>query len=207
MRSMTPILTILGLIAAEPGWAVEPRDCAALDDGKLRLACYDEAHRGAEEGPPGGGKWRVTRQVSKIDDSPEVFVAVEAIDPLQGPEGRTSTGILMISCREGNTDVFLNFGENAMAPKDAAASRDAASTVTTRVDKNRARRIVMRPSRDRKALGLWSGRRAIPFVKDMLGATRLFVRASPPDDAALDMEFEIAGLDAAVRPLRQACRW
>jgi type VI secretion system protein VasI len=207
MRTVTPILSILGLLAAGPGWAVEPRDCAALDDDKLRLACYDEAHRGAAAGPPGEGKWRVTQQVSKIDDSPEVFVAVEAADPLPGPEGRTSTGILMISCREGNTDVFLNFGEHAMTPKDAGAARDAVATVTTRVDKNRARRIAMRPSRDRKALGLWSGRRAIPFVKDMLGATRLFVRASPPDEAALDMEFEIAGLDAAVKPLRQACRW
>jgi type VI secretion system protein VasI len=201
MKPLTAFLSILGLLAADTAWAVEPRDCAALEDGKLRLACYDEAHRAGSRDPEGDGKWRVTRQVSKIDDRPEVFVAVEAIEPLSGPEGRTSTGILMISCREGNTDVFLNFGEHTMAPKSALA------TVTTRVDKNRARKVAMRPSRDRKALGLWSGRRAIPFVKDMLGATRLFVRALPPDEAAIDMEFEIAGLDAAIKPLREACEW
>jgi type VI secretion system protein VasI len=201
MRTMTPILSILGLLAADAGWAVEPRDCAALEDEKLRLACYDEAHRAQGPGVRENGKWRVTRQVSKIDDSPEVFVAVEAIDPVPGPEGRTSTGILMISCREGNTDVFLNFGEQTMAQRAASAM------VTTRVDNNRARRIAMRPSRDRKALGLWSGRRAIPFARDMLGASRLFVRALPPDEAAVDMEFEIAGLDAAIKPLRDACEW
>jgi type VI secretion system protein VasI len=201
MKPVAALVSILGLLAAEAGWAVEPRDCAALGDQKLRLACYDEAHRAETPGSQGDGKWRVTRQVSKIDDSPEVFVAVEAIDPLSGLEGRASTGILMISCREGNTDVFLNFGEQTMTQRGASAM------VTARVDKNRARKISMRPSRDRKALGLWSGRRAIPFVKDMLGAKRLFVRALPPDEAAIDMEFEIAGLDEAIKPLREACEW
>jgi type VI secretion system protein VasI len=201
MKPLAAFVSILGLLAADAGWAVEPRDCAALDDEKLRLACYDEAHRAGSSGPQGEGKWRVTRQVSKIDDSPEVFVAVEAIDPLSGPEGRTSTGILMISCREGNTDVFLNFGEHTVSANRALAN------VTTRVDKNRARKVAMRPSRDRKALGLWSGRRAIPFVKDMLGARRLFVRALPPEEAAIDMEFEITGLVDAIKPLREACRW
>jgi hypothetical protein len=33
------------------------------------------------------------------------------------------------------------------------------------------------------------------------------VRALPPDEAAIDMEFEIAGLDEAIKPLREACEW
>lgn len=204
MKAKGAIVGVVGWLAAAlpcAAWAAEAKDCAQLVDTALRLACYDEAHKPPTAGSGKAGQWRVTRQTSKIDDSPEVFVAVQARDLVPGKDGAPSAGILMISCREGATDVFFNFGETAMAKGKAT------SLVTTRIDKRRARKMRMTGSHDRKALGLWTSGRAVPFVKTMLDGSSLFVRAMPPEEEAVDMEFEIGGLDEAIKPLREACRW
>jgi len=61
-------------------------------------------------------------------------------------------------------------------------------------------------STDHKALGL-SGASSIAFIKEMFGAQRLFIRATPFNESAVTGEFNISGLDDAIKPLRKACGW
>jgi hypothetical protein len=58
-------------------------------------------------------------------------------------------------------------------------------------------------SNDNEALGLWSGGAAIPFIKELFGATTLLVRATPFNESAVTAELPIAGLEEAIKPLRE----
>ena len=41
----------------------------------------------------------------------------------------------------------------------------------------------------------------------MFGAKKLFVEATPFSETAVRGEFDIAGLETAIEPLRKACHW
>ena len=79
--------------------------------------------------------------------------------------------------------------------------------ITYRLDSEDAARHTFRESNDNQALGLWSGGQAIPFIKGMLGHDRMLIRATPFSDSTVTGEFNIAGLDEAIKPLREACNW
>jgi type VI secretion system protein VasI len=79
--------------------------------------------------------------------------------------------------------------------------------VTYRLDDKPAKRKWFGESTDHKALGLWGGGNAIPFLKEIMAGQKLLVRATPWSDNAVTGEFSIIGLDEAIKPLRKACGW
>lgn len=62
-------------------------------------------------------------------------------------------------------------------------------------------------STDNKALGLWSGGKAIPVVKQMLGKSTMITRMTPFSESPFTATFNISGLNRAIEPLRKACNW
>ncbi len=79
--------------------------------------------------------------------------------------------------------------------------------ITYRVDKLPAQTKRFRESNNHESLGLWSGKSAIPFLKELFGHDRLFVRATPHSESPLEASFDITGLEKAIEPLREACGW
>jgi type VI secretion system protein VasI len=65
----------------------------------------------------------------------------------------------------------------------------------------------MEESTDNKFLGLWRGAIAIPFIKKLFAGSRLVMRVVPYNEGPIEMVFNITGAEAAVGPLRKACRW
>jgi type VI secretion system protein VasI len=57
------------------------------------------------------------------------------------------------------------------------------------------------------ALGLWNGNAAIPFIKKMMEHEKMVIRATPFSDSAVTAEYRISGLEEAIKPLRDACKW
>ncbi len=80
-------------------------------------------------------------------------------------------------------------------------------TITYRVDKRPATKRHMTESSDHQALGLWSAGEVIPFAKELSGATSLYLQATPHSESSVSAEFAIAGLERAIKPLQQACKW
>jgi type VI secretion system protein VasI len=76
-----------------------------------------------------------------------------------------------------------------------------------RADQDKASAQTWDASDDKTAAGVWGGGRAIPFIKSLLGRKRLVMRVTPYEMGAREMEFNIAGLDQVVEPLRTACKW
>jgi len=81
------------------------------------------------------------------------------------------------------------------------------SKVEYRLDTAPMASKTFRASTSNETLGLWSGRSAIPFVKQMLGRDRMIVRITPYNESPVMMEFTIAGLQKDIATLRETCKW
>ena len=79
--------------------------------------------------------------------------------------------------------------------------------VDWRIDKQPMRVLHMDESTDHKALGLWVGSQSIPQIKKMFGAEKLTVRFTPYSGSPETVTFPIAGLEEAIKPLRETCHW
>lgn len=224
---MRAFLTALLALAGTAGVAQTrpPELCAALQSDTARLACYDENFRGSApsvdetESPIGADAeapsapvatpvepavrslWSVRRTRSEVDDSERVVLTLTSSDSIRGRFQQPGPATMVVRCEENTTSVYLLFNDLFMSDIQGYGQ------VTVRVDERRAREISMGVSTDNMALGLWRGRTAIPFIRDLFGGERMFVRATPFNETRVEMTFPIAGLEEAVSPLREACGW
>lgn len=188
------------LVFPAVAYSQDPSRCTVLSSDKERLECYDLVFRKAPL-VSNSSKWRVIEEKSKLDDSREVRLSVLSAEPVRGRFGETKNPILVLNCRERTTDLYIVFGDHFMS------SLNGGGRVNTRVDRQPAKTFSMVESNDHKALGLWSGSSAIPFIKSLFGGSSLYVRATPYNESSLEMDFPIGGLEEAIKPLREACNW
>jgi type VI secretion system protein VasI len=187
-------------IAANDGGAA----CAKITSDEARLTCYDMIFKKSVEtstSADAASAWTARVETSKIDDTKNVFVTADSLEASPNPYGQATKSWMMISCRENTTSLYINFAGHFMSDLQGKG------TVTYRIDKNPAARQSFRESNDHSVLGLWNGGTAIPFIKRLLGANSLLVRATPFSDSTVTAEFSLAGLENALKPLREACRW
>ncbi len=179
--------------------------CLEIVDEAARLDCYDDAHgyhSPKDESAPvaDSGAWAVQSELSKIDDSTNVFMTLQSEEETNC-RYKTGTHTLMIACRENTTSMWITFAGCFMS------SIQGKGRVTYRLDGDPAQTARFRESNDNMALGLWSGGSAIPFLKRLLDHDRLLVRATPFSDSTVTGEYDIKGIDTAIAPLREACNW
>lgn len=194
-------LTITFILIAFPAVAQDAgKECAAMENAAKRLLCYDGIFRTSTKSSAGFGQWATTEETSKISDVKNVFLSVDSIEKLTGRFGRREHATLLIRCREKVTDLYITFGGHFMS-----SHRDG--TVTYRVDKTPAKTKHMTNSGDHMALGLWSGTAAIPFIRELMTGTTLFLQATPMSESPVTAEFPLSGLQEAIKPLQAACNW
>ncbi|SMF05206.1 type VI secretion system protein VasI [Tistlia consotensis] len=193
------VLVLLGSTAAQ---AASPEDCAKIADDNRRLTCFDLIFRKSSHTEKADySKWRVTIERSKIDDTTNVFMFLDARGEIRRRFGGTGYPTLVIACRENKTGLWLTFAGHFMADNGSYGD------VTFRIDSEKAFDRSLSESTDHEALGLWSGDRSIPFIKQLFGKKTLLVRATPFSESSLTMEFPITGVEDAIEPLRKACHW
>lgn len=178
--------------------------CAAETNSVKRLECYDglAKKRGVAEPDTKlvtAGKWQVHTSTSKIDDSQNVTLMLDANETVHNHIGlRRETPEIHIYCRDNRTmffvlwKVYLGIDETQM---------------THRIDKAKAVEGFWDISTDHTAVGKGSGRAAIPFIKSLFGKEQFLARITPYGANSLTVTFDIAGLEEAVKPLRKACNW
>ena len=178
--------------------------CARIEDDASRFECYDLVFRAdridsAVQGDT--GKWDVTEDVSKFDDSRKVVLRLQSEDTSPGQFGGQRHSWLYAACRENETNLWMTFADNFMATSLGGGE------VTYRFDKQPAAKQTFSESNDNEALGLWSNRTAIAFLKDMIGKETLIVRATPFNESSVTVTYDIRGLEEAIKPLQTACNW
>lgn len=201
MRTLFLAITIFGLLfgAAIAENSDSIKRCNALKTDAVRRACFDHIAKGSSV-PEVQSNWVVRFDTSKVDDTRTVILSTQALEISSGRYGNISRFTLMIACRENTTNLWIHFGGHFMS--DYQHGR-----VTYRIDQNPAKRKRLRESNNNESLGLWNGGAAIPFIKALFGAGRLYVQATPHSESSVEAEFDISGLEDAIKPLRESCHW
>jgi type VI secretion system VasI family protein len=104
---------------------------------------------------------------------------------------------LMMRCLRNRTSVFISFDDYQVADRIG---------VVWRLDDRQPTSAQWNIASDRKAAGLWDGRGAIPFLKELAGASRLVMRLSL-DRSTETYTFDIAGSADEVAEVAAACNW
>lgn len=208
------LLTTLGAPArAQEDVAAKAAACSSIADSLQRLTCFDKAFPAgiaapavapAAEGPPttveapvptAASVWEVEATKSAIDDSP-------SITALLMPTDTSSTGVgdgglaIILRCVENTTSVVLS---TTMFMVEENVS------VTIRIDDKPAQTSSWGRSTNYKAVGLWNGSKAIPFVRELATASKLVVRVQESD--RVDGEFELGNVGAVAQQVADACNW
>lgn len=186
------------------GAAAATSNCIAVKNDLDRLACYDkEAGRTPTiSSVKSSGKWRVHTETSKLTDQPTVIMSVESDEMVNCGWNRGGKIGLVVRCMENRTVLYFNTGCH-MASSDYSDYGD----ITYRIDQEKARTVSGDASTDNRALGLWSGPKAIPIIKQMMGKSSLVARMTPYSESPFTATFDIFGFEAAAVPLREACGW
>lgn len=195
---------LLGLTLCVWGSAAFSSECLKIEPPLDRLACYDKevGRTPSVVATPTKSDWVVETETSKLTDDKNVFLYLTSKEPVSCKWKQGQKAFLTIRCREKTTAAILST-ECHMS----SSQYDRYGEVDYRVDEAPAKVAKMEASTNNTSLGLWRGANAIPFVKQLLGGKVLIMRYTPYGDSAMTSEFNIVGLDEAIKPLREACNW
>lgn len=189
-----------------PSSALSQADkCAGIENDLDRLACYDAAsgRTPSSKTSKAAGSWNERIVTSEFEDTKDVFLYVDSEAPIDcGSLRGSSEARLFLRCMENTTAVIIQ------TKCHLTSSRyNGYGDVDVRMDDAPAKVVSMESSTSNDALGLWSGGKAIPFIKSMIGKEKLITRFTPFSESPVTARFDITGLDEAIAPLRESCGW
>ncbi len=181
-------------------------DCAKVLENSQRLSCYDHFFPRQAEGaaassdPKPAKSWHSFSEPSSMTDTVSHWVASNSETPVKCNSHSPSDNLTMIiSCHENKTNITIE-GEGCYFSKYWGK-------VEYRLDDQPMKTVRMIESNDNSALGLWGGKQSIPFVKSMLGASKIRLRIVPVSENSIETTFDLTGLSDVVAPVRKACGW
>ena len=173
---------------------------AEAENADSEQVVEDEPEQQADPAPL--RSWQVSDRTSPIDDSQTVWLTVRSRERISNWLGKPSRhATLTLRCMENTTSLILNMNDNHMA--DIQGYGD----VTFRLDSEQAFTRSLRESTNNKRLGLWSGGRSIPVIKQMFDHEQITVRATPYNQSSITVTFPAHSLREQIAPLREACHW
>lgn len=132
-----------------------------------------------------------------------MYMSIASDEPINcGRISGQAYATLYVRCLENTTSVFISTSCHL-----TSSQYTDYGDVDIRLDDSPARTISMDSSTSNDSLGLWSGGRAIPFIKTMIGKDVMLARFTPYAESPVTARFQISGLDEAIKPLRESCGW
>ena len=197
--------TLMAVVFAFSGHVVSAIDdkeyarCAVIEGDLARLECFDNLATaknldGRQVQPTsitGKGKWRISVDVNPIDDSKTVTLVLDA----DSGKNRWGNAVFLVArCKSNITDLYIGWNDYLGSEAD----------VLTRVGNNKAVTQRWSVSTDKKAT---FHRKPIPFLKEILISPKLVAQVTPYNESPVTAVFNTAGLDNAIKPLRETCSW
>lgn len=188
--------------------------CHAMSMNDLRLTCYDKETGYVEPQPdeqekvankeqkvepeekPLGKQWRYRDEVSALDDRTDVWLSLSSKNTEGNAIGSPTRATLWVRCMENKTNVFIGFGRYTTDNQ----------SVKYKLDDGPVQKQWMETMRGGEGIGIWSGSRAIPFIKRTFGKQRLVISYNTYT-GPVEFKFDISGLRERIDPLATACHW
>lgn len=146
------------------------------------------------------GLWKNYSTTSKIDDSKNVSLYLNANMNVKGFMTGNILPQLIIQCSERKTSVYINWNRFITSGGIYSGTK-----VLTRLDKKKARNTTWNVSTDYKAT--FKRGKNISFIKKLMRHKNLYVQTIPYGESSISTDFNLRGLKDAILPLRKACRW
>ena len=179
-------------------------DCHGLGDNTARLQCYDrksgfppETEPVAVVADPDGSQWQLETETSALDGRTDVWLKVASTNLQPNQIGRQARAYFYVRCMQKRTNSFISF--------ESYTSRD--QQVRYKIDTAPVKSVWMETMDGGRGIGLWSGNRAIPFVRGLFGGSELVVAYASFSDNNLEFTFDISGLRQRIDPLAESCGW
>jgi len=172
--------------------------CAIQEGDLQRLVCYDSIAKslGYSRTPSptnvaGSGKWQVSNLQNPLDDTRTVALSLGATT---GESRYGDPVVLVIRCQSGKINAFINWSSYLGLEQ---------TPVTTRLGAGETKTQRWPLSTDNKA-SFYPGD-AGAFLEQLLSADRFVAQTTPYSESPITAVVELAGLSAAVKPLREVC--
>lgn len=179
-------------------------DCHALEDSGDRLKCYDNTtgfvaliEPVATSVVPDGSQWFLETETSALDGRTDVWLRVTSQNTQPNQIGRATRAHFWVRCMQNRTNAFITF--------ESYTSRN--QQVRYKLDDKPIQSVWMETMDGGRGIGLWSGNRAIPFVRELFGASELVMAYASYSDRNLEFTFDISGLRDQIAPLSDSCSW
>lgn len=198
------ILTALVLTISAPAMAQQIpssliEQCAVIEGDLARLACYDQIAKTlnlsgshpAQAQLGDTGQWTVEKKTDPIDDTKTVNIFLTA------DSGNSRFGkpiMLMARCDSEKTEMFI----------DWQIYLGSEAKVTLRIGDSDAKTSKWTLSSDRQKS---FNKSPISTLEEMLTTDTMVAQITPFNQKPSTAVFNIAGLDEAIKPLREACAW
>lgn len=187
-------------VTAQASIEKELAKCAVKSGDLDRLSCYDDLAKsrglaGPQSEPTkiaGKGKWQVSVNTNPVDDSKTVVLALRA-DSGKSKWGKPVT--LIARCKSNTTELYISWNDYL--------GRNG--KVLTRVGSQSAVTKDWGLSTDSQAT--FHPRGTINFIKKMMEADKLVAQITPYNESPVTAVFDTAGLENAIKPLRETCNW
>jgi type VI secretion system protein VasI len=202
LLALTVLLPAAAFAATDP--AKEIARCAAIQGTGERLQCFDDLAKSlaAESAPDaaaaapapakGPGKWVTDRAKNLVDDTENVTITLAG----EGGLSRWSARItLIVRCQRAKTELAINW-DNYLGSKPRVMTRIGAGEAETKT-------WLVAPDNNTSILPGDS----IGFIKRMLTAEKFVAQVTPFSNTPVTAVFDTAGLDEAIKPVEEVCRW
>lgn len=191
------------------------RGCLAEDSDRKKLQCVDDLTVAVKSKPqtrddkptaaalsapvePVKQSWTIMEEASKMDGSPTVYMSTFSDDKFVSSYGEMTRALLTLRCIERTTSLFVSGSWYLGGDR---------VPIMYRIDNEKPVAQQWSPSTDAKAVGLWNGATAIPFLKALFGKQTLLMRVTPWREGYREISFNVADIAEKVQPLRKACNW
>lgn len=190
-------------IAGSANAQTTPQECAAMGDSLQRLTCFDklfpktedsvQADSGKETVDIVPSAWDIEEEKSPIDDSMRLYAILMPREASSSSVFRGPT--LFFRCRDNKTNVLI------MSDKYLIGSNQK---ITYRINSDKPITAQWALSDSHKAIGLWSGSQAIPFMKSLKNGDTLAIRIESENSEAI---FDLGDVETVVSKISDACNW
>jgi type VI secretion system protein VasI len=142
--------------------------------------------------------WLQISKTDKLDDSQMIGIAASANELISNSIGMDKQVLLFIRCNKNETDFAIQ------TPRVIGGGYGDGAQVKWKIDQGKISTEQWAVASNATAV---FARQPVPMLKSMIGKTQLIVSVPSYDKAPETVTFNLAGLEDALKPIREQCKW